>query len=285
MDETDFVEVMPSEKKPRDARIEKMDAQFLPQLPATILILGQCGSGKSSALWSMMSKGYVTGKTKKKSIFDEALIYIGTLDAKPSFEKMPIENKLIMTEFEPVSFDEYQTDLKKHQLERLEKGKSMMNTAIIFDDFAGASLMRKAKVGSAPPIEKLCLTSRHESNCTLFYLTQFYKNTGFTSPAVRANITTIILYKMPVNEVRKIAEEYAEQYDIDEFIGHYDRAMARRPYNFLVWDRRRPMNADRWTEGFTSPLPPSKKLTAMNKLMGRRESVSSGSSGSSSDPD
>jgi hypothetical protein len=90
---------------------------------------------------------------------------------------------------------------------------------------------------------------------------------------------------MPVNEVRKIAEEYAEQYDIDEFIGHYDRAMARRPYNFLVWDRRRPMNADRWTEGFTSPLPPSKKLTAMNKLMGRRESVSSGSSGSSSDPD
>lgn len=285
MDETDFVEVMPSEKKPRDARIDKMDAQFLPQLPATILILGQCGSGKSSALWSMMSKGYVTGKTKKKSIFDEALIYIGTLDAKPSFEKMPIENKLIMTEFEPVSFDEYQTDLKKHQLERLEKGKSMMNTAIIFDDFAGASLMRKAKVGSAPPIEKLCLTSRHESNCTLFYLTQFYKNTGFTSPAVRANITTIILYKMPVNEVRKIAEEYAEQYDIDEFIAHYDRAMARRPYNFLVWDRRRPMNADRWTEGFTSPLPPSKKLTAMNKLMGRRESVSSGSSGSSSDPD
>ena len=286
MDEKNFVEVMPGEKKPKDPRMEKMDAQFLPALPATILILGQCGSGKSSALWSMMTKGYVTGKTKKKSIFDEALIYIGTLDAKTSFEKMPIENKLILTEFEPVSFDEYQTDLKKHQLERLEKGKPMMNTAIVFDDFAGASLMRKAKVGGAPPIEKLCLTSRHESNCTLFYLTQFYKNTGFTSPAVRANITTIILYKMPINEVRKIAEEYAEQYDIDEFIGHYDRAMARRPYNFLVWDRRRPMNADRWTEGFTTPLPPSKKLTEMQKLMQRRVSVSSASSsGSSTDPD
>jgi GTPase SAR1 family protein len=265
--------------------MEKIEAQFLPPLPATILILGQCGSGKSSALWSLLTKGYVTGKTKKKSIFDEALIYLGTLDAKASFEKLPIENKLIMTEFEPVSFDEYQTDLKKHQLERLEKGKPMMNTAIIFDDFAGASLMRKAKVGGAPPIEKLCLTSRHESNCTLFYLTQFYKNTGFTSPAVRANITTIILYKMPINEVRKIAEEYAEQYDIDEFVGHYDRAMARRPYNFLVWDRRRPMNADRWTEGFSTPLPPSKKLTEMQTLMARRGSVLSASSGSSSDPD
>jgi hypothetical protein len=90
---------------------------------------------------------------------------------------------------------------------------------------------------------------------------------------------------MPINEVRKIAEEYAEQYDIDEFVGHYDRAMARRPYNFLVWDRRRPMNADRWTEGFSTPLPPSKKLTEMQTLMARRGSVLSASSGSSSDPD
>jgi len=224
----------------------------------------------------MMSKGYVTGKTKKKSIFDEALIYIGTLDAKPSFEKMPIENKLVLTDFDPVTFDEYQTDLKAHQLERLEKGKPMMNACIIFDDFAGASLMRKAKVGSAPPIEKLCLTSRHEANTTIFYLTQFYKNTGFTSPAVRANVTTIVLYKMPINEVRKIAEEYAEQYDVDEFVAHYDRVMASRPYAFLVWDRRRPMNADRWTEGFTKPLPPSNKLKSF--LAMRRGSVSSSSS-------
>jgi hypothetical protein len=88
---------------------------------------------------------------------------------------------------------------------------------------------------------------------------------------------------MPINEVRKIAEEYAEQYDVDEFIGHYDRAMARRPYNFLVWDRRRPMNADRWTEGFTTPLPPSKKLTEMQKLIGRRASVSSSEGENESD--
>ena len=280
MDETDFVEVMPSEKKPKDPRMEKMDAKFLPALPATFLILGQCGSGKSSILWSLLTKGYVTGEKKKKSIFDEMLVYLGTLDSRASFEKLPCENKLILTEFEPVSFDEYQDDLKKHQLERLEKGKHMLNSCIVFDDFAGASLMRKAKVGGAPPIEKLCLTSRHESNCSLFYLTQFYRNTGFTSPAVRANLTTIILYKMPANEVRKIAEEYAEQYEIDEFIEHYDRAMARRPYNLLVWDRRRPMNADRWTEGFTTPLPPSRKIqqyTGVSSLTNSRDDVRSDS--------
>jgi hypothetical protein len=275
MDDTNFVEVMPSEKKPKDPRMDKIEAQFLPELPMTCLVLGQCGSGKSSSLWSMLTKGYVTGKGRK-SIFDELLVYLGTLDSKASFEKLPVENKLIMTDFEPISFDEYQDDLKKHQLERLEKGKHMLNACIVFDDMAGANLMKKAKSNGAAPIEKLCLTSRHEANTTLFYLTQFYKNTGFTSPAVRANLTTIVLYKMPVNEIRKIAEEYAEQYEVDEFIEHYDKAMARKPYNFLVWDRRRPMNADRWTEGFTKPLPPSAKMLRFK--MPRRDSVTSAES-------
>ena len=277
MDEKNFVEVMPAEKKPKDPRMEKIEAQFLPPLPATILILGQCGSGKSSALWSLLTKGYVTGKTKKKSIFDEALIYLGTLDAKASFENLPIENKLIMTEFEPVSFDEYQTDLKKHQLERLEKGKPMMNTAIIFDDFAGASLMRKAKVGGAPPIEKLALTSRHESNCTIFFCSQVYKNSGFTTPTVRNNITTFIVSRMSRNEIYKIADELAEDYEVDEWIAHYDLAMASDPYTFVVLDRRRPM-PDRWTIKFSTPFPPSKKSMEMKKLMTRRTSVSSSGS-------
>lgn len=253
--EADFVEVMPSEKKPLDKRLDKI-ADFLPKLPATFLILGQCGSGKSSCLWSLMTKGYVVGK---KSVFQELLVYLGTLDSKPSFEKMPVENKLILTEFDPEIFDEYCDDVKQHQLERLEKGKHALNTCIIFDDFFGASLMKKAKVNSAPPIEKLCLTSRHEQQSSIFYCSQAYKNSGFTSPAVRANITTIILYKMARNEVRKIAEEYAEQYEVDEFIEHYDKVMASRPYAFLVWDRRRPMTHDRWTDGFSTPLPPSIK--------------------------
>lgn len=266
MDEDNFVEVMPSEHKPKDKRMEKMDgAEFLPSLPATFLVLGQCGSGKSSILWSLLTKGYVTGETKKKSIFDEMVIYLGTLDAKGSFEKLPCDNKLILTEFEPQIFNEYQDDLKEHQLERLDKGKSMLNSCIIFDDFAGANLMKKSKVGDAPPIQKLCLTSRHEANASIFYLSQFYKATGFTSPGVRANITTLIVSKMPRNEIHKIAEEYAEDYETDEWVAIYDKYMATKPYVFVVWDRRRPMNAGRWTFGFTKPFPPSKKMTEFNK--------------------
>lgn len=272
-----FIEVMPSEKKPVDKRLGRMEYDFLPKLPATFLILGQCGSGKSSCLWSLMSKGYVTGKTKKKSVFDELIVYLGTLDARESFERMPVENKLILTEFDPVDFDAYCDDLKAHQMEKLAKGQPMLNSCIIWDDFFGNNLMKKTKVGGAAPIEKLALTSRHEQNATMFYCSQAYKNSGFASPAVRANITTIILYKMARNEVRKIAEEYAENYEIDEFIEHYDRAMARKPYNFLVWDRRRPLNKDRWTEGFTTPLPPSKKSVQYSMEEVSEESSSSDS--------
>jgi GTPase SAR1 family protein len=258
------IEVMPAENKPHDKKLDEIP-DFLPKLPATILILGQCGSGKSSCLWSLMTKGFVYGKGKK-SVFKELVVYLGTLDARSSFEKMPVENKIILTEFDPVAFDEYQDDLKAHQLERLEKGKPMMQTCVIFDDMFGANLMKKSKVGDASPLEKLTLTSRHEACATICYAAQAYKNSGFSSPAVRANITTIILYKMARNEVRKIAEEYAENYEVDEFIDHYDRIIAKKPYNFLVWDRRRPINADRWTEGFTTPMPPSRKLVQYSNL-------------------
>ena len=111
-------EVMPAENKPKDKRLDKIEAKFLPALPATFYVLGSCGSGKSSILWTLLTKGYVyhSKKTKKvKSVFDEALIYLGTLDAKASFEKLPIENKLIMEEYDPITFNEYQQDLKKHQ--------------------------------------------------------------------------------------------------------------------------------------------------------------------------
>ena len=91
MDDLDW-EVCPAENKPKDKRIEKIEAKFLPKLPATFYVLGSCGSGKSSILWTLLTKGYVYGKGKK-SIFDEALIYLGTLDAKDAFEKLPIENK------------------------------------------------------------------------------------------------------------------------------------------------------------------------------------------------
>lgn len=258
-------EIMPSEHKPKDKRFDKIQCKTLPKLPANILLLGKCGSGKSSILWSMLSNGYVYGK-KKKSIFDEAIYFLGTLDAKASFQKLPIENSIILDEFDPESFEQYTDDLKKHQMEKLDEGKPPLNTLIVFDDFAGANVLKKPRPNVASPLQKLVITSRHEMNASVIYLSQVYKNCGFTAPAVRNNVTTFIISKMSRSEIEKIAEELSGDYEPQEWIEIYDRIMAKTPYTFVVLDTRRPVDAQ-WTEKFSIPWPPSKKSLRMKQLL------------------
>jgi len=257
-------EIMPSEVKPKDKRLDKIKNKNLPKLPATFYLLGSCGSGKSSILWTLLTQGYVYGKNKK-SVFDEMLVYLGTLDAKPAFEKLPIENKLILDEYDPVVFEEYQNDLKQHQMEKLAENKSPLNTLLVFDDFVGAGLMKKPRPNAPPPIEKLCLTSRHEANTTIFFLSQVYKNSGFSVPSVRNNITCFIIARMNRSELTKIAEELSDDYEPDEFLDIYDRVMAKSQYNFITRDVRRPIG-QRWREKFHIPFPKSKKQIEMDKL-------------------
>jgi hypothetical protein len=255
------IEVMPAEKKPKDRRIDKINFKDPPKIPANILLLGRCGSGKSSILYSLLTKGFTYGP-KHKSLFDEAVFYIGTLDAKHIFEKLPIKNSLVLEEFDPMDFSNYLDDLRTHQLEKLEKKKPPMNTLICFDDFVGAALMKR--INNKPsPLEKLVLTSRHEANATIMFCSQVYRNSGFSNPTVRNNLTTIILAQMSRIELEKISEEYSGDMTKDEFITIYDRIMAKRPYNFMVMDSRRPLNA-RWTEQFSIPIPRPRRLQELD---------------------
>lgn len=221
------------------------------------MILGRCGSGKSSILYSLLSEGYTYGKNKK-SIFDEGIVYLGTQDAISAFEKLPIKNHIVLQEFDPDDFEEYLNDLKDHQMEKLSRNKPGLNTIIIFDDFVGQNLMKHNK-GKASPLERLALTSRHECNATLVMCSQVYKNSGFSHPVVRNNITTYILSQMSRPEIEKIAEELSGDMTPQEFIETYDKIMAKQKYNFMVYDSRRPLES-RWTERFTIPIEKSQRL-------------------------
>ena len=275
---------MPAEKKPKDRRIEKINYKDLPKIPANILLLGRCGSGKSSILYTLLTKGFTYGP-KNKSIFDEALFYIGTLDSKHIFEKLPIKNSLVLEEFDAQDFQRYLDDLRAHQLEKLAKNKSPMNTLICFDDFVGAALMKRLNT-KASPLEKLILTSRHEANSSVIFCSQVYRSSGFSTPTVRNNLTTIILAQMSRIELEKISEEFAGDMTKDEFINIYDKIMAKRAYNFMVMDTRRPLNA-RWTEQFSTPIPRPKRLQELDGLNKKenpdKSSDESSSSSSSSD--
>lgn len=223
------------------------------------MILGQCGSGKSSVLYSLIH-GYTYG-SGKKTIWDEGIVYLGTQDAVSAFTKLPIRNHIVLHEFDPDDFEEYLNDLKTHQMEKLGRGKAPMNTILIFDDFVGQGLMKHHK-GKASPLERLALTSRHECNASVVFASQTYKNSGFSHPVVRNNITTYILCQMSRPEVQKIAEELSGDMTPDEFINIYDKIMAKRKYNFMVYDTRRPLD-QRWTERFNTPIEKPKRVLAL----------------------
>ena len=262
------IDVCPAENKPRDKRLDRLNYKNLPKLPATIMILGRCGSGKSSIMYSLLNKGYTYGKGHK-SIFDEGICYIGTLDSKHAFENLPIKNMLVLDEFDAEDFTEYLDSLKEHQMEKLERNKSPMNTLIVFDDFCGANLIKRhGAKGSV--LERLALTSRHETNTTLVYASQAYKNSGFANSTIRPNITTFILAQMSLPELEKFAEENSQDFTKDEFIDLYNKVMAKKPYNFLVIDMRRPLNA-RITERFTIPVPRPARLQELDKLSKQNE--------------
>lgn len=245
-----------------DKRMDRLNYKGLPKLPANIMILGQCGSGKSSILWSLLTEGYTYGK-KKTSIFDEGIVYLGTQDAVDAFKKLPIKNHIVLHDFDPDDFEEYLNDLKHHQTEKLSRNKAPMNTILIFDDFVGQNLMKHNR-GKASPLERLALTSRHEANCSLVFCSQVFRNSGFAHPVVRNNITTYILAQMSRPEIQKIAEELSGDMTPDEFIAIYDKIMAKRRYNFMVMDTRRPLD-QRWTERFNIPIEKPDRLKILYK--------------------
>lgn len=220
----------------------------LPKLPATFMILGRCGSGKSSILYSLLTQGYTY---KGKSLFDEAAIFLGSMDSVDAFNSLPIKNKAILHEFNVEDFEQYVEDLRQHQLERLSKNKRPLNVLLCFDDFVGQNLLKHHN-GKSSPLERLALTSRHELNATLVMCSQIYKNTGFSNPAMRNNTTTYIIANMTKPEIEKIAEEHCNNYTPDQFIQIYNE-MQKTPFNFMVIDYRRPLD-DRITERFTGSL-------------------------------
>ncbi len=255
------IEVIPSETKPHDKRLDKMKYKdTLPKIPSNIILLGRCGSGKSSALYTMLNKGYVTDKGK--SVFDEMLIYLGTLDAVEAFKNLPCKNICVLHEFDPMAFEAYLNDLKQHQMERLAKNKPCLNIAIIMDDYVGNALLKKTTTGKSSPLERLMLTSRHECNATVFFCSQTYKNNGLMNPTVRNNINYYMLFALARSDVIKVADEHANHLTEDQFLDLY-RQVHSAPHRFMLIDYKAINDSQRFREGFTKPL--TQKMIHMSR--------------------
>jgi hypothetical protein len=227
------IKVIPSEEKPPDKRIQKIKYE-LPKIPSNMFFLGRCGSGKSCCLYSLLNEGYTHNG---KSIFDEVVVYLGTLDAAESFKKLPCKNIMVLHEFDADDFRQYLDDLKKYQMERLEKHKRPHNVCIVFDDFIGNELV-KSKNGKPSPLQTLILTSRHECNATVMFCSQTYKHASFTTPTIRNNINYYFLFTIARNDLEKVAEEHSNDLTKDEFMDLYHE-IHKQPYQFMIVDYKK----------------------------------------------
>ena len=111
------------------------------------------------------------------------------------------------------------------------------------------------KVGGRSPLIHAVLTCCHELQLTIFFLSQVYKNSGFSEPTVRNNITTFIIYKVNKPEWKKICEELCDGFTPEELSAMYEKAMMT-PHNFLVYDKRR-KPGEMWTIGFEEVIKPT----------------------------
>jgi hypothetical protein len=251
------IRVIPSEKKPLDKRLDDMKfKETLPVIPSNIAVLGQCGSGKSCWLYSLLADGYVD--SKGHSVFDEIIVFLGSMDANETFEKLPCKNVVVMNDFDPAAFQEYIEDLREHQMERLNKGKPRLNICIVFDDFVGKNIMKPLKGSRTSILENVMLTSRHELNCSVLYCSQVYKSPCFTIPSVRNNINYWVIYQMTRREIMRFAEEHSGFMTPKQFVEWYDECMKDK-YNFVMVNYKKALE-DRYTERFTNVFYPSKIL-------------------------
>ena len=162
------IEPIPSETNRKiDPRLAKMKYHIC-KLPATFQILGRCGSGKSSVLWSLLTKAFVY---RNKSIFHEIVVYLGSMDSVETFKTLPCKNLVILHEFIASDFEKYLDDLKKTQMDRINLGKAPLNIAVVFDDFVGQAEISPGQshidvaegflwMHSKPEIDKWCKENR-----------------------------------------------------------------------------------------------------------------------------
>lgn len=265
------IRLIPSEIKPYNKRLDTMKYKdTLPVIPSNVVVLGQCGSGKSCWLYSLLADGYVDNKGK--SVFDEIIVFLGSMDSNEVFEKLPCKNVVVLNEYDPASFEAYIEDLREHQMERLSKGKPRLNVCIVFDDFVGKNVMKPKKGGRTSILENVMLTSRHELCASVIFCSQVYKSPCFTIPSIRNNINYWVVYSMSRREIMKFADEHSGFMTPKQFVEWYDECMKEK-HNFVMVNYKKPVE-ERYTERFTNVFYPQ-------KILERNESSSEESSSDS----
>jgi hypothetical protein len=249
------IDIMPSEDRGEDTKFLKLPySKILPKPPFTMRVLGTIGAGKTSFIWTMVNKLY-------KNYWDEVIVYQGSQDSIKFWPKIPQKNVVVLTDWDGDEFDAYFKKLEKDQVERLAKGKRLLNVAIVFDDMIAARCDR-VSAGGTSVLQDLIARCRHP-NVSVIIGTQDSK-VG-TPPGCRNQMMYNVIFRMQTNDLKKVAEDSCGCLDPKEFQRVYWKEVGFKPHAFLLIDFKAPLQ-DQIRRGFSTILhPKSDKLDELTK--------------------
>ena len=222
------------------SNIEQPDAVnsgILPSLPASYLVVGRSGSGKSTVLYNLLSSPQLLG-----GAFNYIFVF-------SDVETDDVLKKLNLPDENFITGDKFNEDTIKGILDKISKkikecglkdSCGQYRIAMVFDD-----VLSKQKLLRSDIMRKLVTANRHYL-VSVFMLTQYLKG---VPPTVRQNCSGVVFFPASLSEVEKLADENCEpMMSKKTFVKLVQHATADK-HSFLFINRKSPCG-QRLRKGF-----------------------------------
>lgn len=219
---------------------DAVEKGILPQLPASYLVVGRSGSGKSTILYNLLTNEKLLGGYFNY-IFVFSDVKVDDILAKL---ELPEENYINDFDEEKVSKIMKNIENKIEDMGLAEASKDM-RIAFIFDDLLNKQQFLKSNI-----MRKLASANRHFL-ISFFVLTQYYRA---IPPVIRTNASGIIYFPASLAENEKLADEQCPpNMSKKEFIKMIDHATSEK-HSFMFINNRAKSLDEKIRKGFDRAL-------------------------------
>jgi hypothetical protein len=239
-------EMIPSEKKhPGTLKMIEKLPEWAIKPPFSMIIVGGAGSGKSSLLYTLLSKTY-------RKFFDVIYIFNRCRDSDDVWrglegEKRPVVE--IHNDYLDEEVAEVIKEIEEVQEEQREMKKRPVNVLFVFDDCLYSGVIKKG--GQKSSFNELIINRRH-LNASVIFTAQNYMG---LEPGMRTNnVSAVAIMGLNDRELKLISNEHNGGLATEEQIAKmYQKVKERDPFGFLVINYQRPRN-ERFSMNFSRVL-------------------------------
>jgi len=214
---------------------------ILPPLPASYLVVGRSGSGKTTVLYNLLKSPELLG-----NYFNYIFVFSDVaVDDILQKLNLPKENFINGKNFNEDYVEKIINSISsKIKAQGLKEAVKDMRICFIFDDILSRQKFLKSDI-----MRKMFTANRHYL-VSVFVLTQYLRG---VPPTIRQNASGVIFFPGSLAEIEKLADENTEaNMNKKQFIKLVQHATAEK-HSFLFINRKAP-SGQRLRKGFNISL-------------------------------